>query len=129
MPSAPTVLVAEDEYASLEVLALMLTAKGYSVLTASDGEEALKLARLHPVDLLITDYMMPRMNGATLCLELARDARLAQIPVIMMSANHPDDIPPLPRLVAFFGKPLLFDKLLTTVRRILGSPDLPLPER
>jgi len=113
--------VAEDEYASLEVLALMLEAKGYSVLTASDGEEALSLLKNHSVDLVITDYMMPKMTGSALCQQLAKDERLSRIPVIMMSANHPDDIPAEPQVVAFFGKPLLFDKLLVTVRRLVDG--------
>lgn len=120
LSAAPSILVVEDEFASLEVLTIMLGAKGYQVLSASNGEEALRQARATPVDLVLTDYMMPSMDGVTLCDELALDERLRHIPVIMMTASHLDDVPARDQVVALFGKPLLFEALLETVRRVLA---------
>lgn len=120
LSAAPSILVVEDEFASLEVLTIMLAAKGYQVLSASDGEEALRQVRAARVDLVLTDYMMPTMDGVTLCDELAKDERLRSIPVIMMTASHLDDVPPRTQVVALFGKPLLFEALLDTVRRVLA---------
>lgn len=120
LSAAPSILVVEDEFASLEVLAIMLASKGYQVLSASDGEEALRQVRAAPVDLVLTDYMMPSMDGVTLCDELAKDERLRTIPVIMMTASHLDDVPSRSQVVALFGKPLLFEALLETVRRVIA---------
>ena len=82
MTEAPhNVLVVDDEFASLEVLALLLAGEGFRVVTASNGEEALlRLAEQRPVDLVITDYKMPKMDGSELCLEMLADPRLRAFP-------------------------------------------------
>ncbi|HEU4533656.1 MAG TPA: response regulator, partial [Polyangiaceae bacterium] len=120
-------LVVDDEYASLEVLALLLEAEGYRVLTAADGAEALGRLSLEAADLVITDYMMPRMTGDELCRRMNDEPRLRNVPVIMTTAMFRDDVPPSPQVVALFIKPLRFDKLLAAVRELLGNARPPLP--
>ncbi len=115
----PTILVVEDEFASLEVLSMMLEAKGYRVFGAGDGEEALARLQEMSVDLIITDYMMPKLTGVALLAELDKQPKLRDIPVIMVSANHKDDVPKVRQVVAFFNKPLLFEVLLAKVRALL----------
>ncbi len=124
MTEAPhNVLIVDDEYASLEVLALLMTGEGFQVFTATNGEEALaELARV-PIALVITDFKMPKMDGSELCLTMLADARFEHIPVIFTSATYRQDVPRPKNVAAFFSKPLLFNDVLRAVRRILqGTP-------
>lgn len=117
-----TLLVVEDEFASLEVLALLLGGEGYRVLTAADGESALELLEHEQVDLVLTDYMMPKMNGIELCERIHHDERLRALPVILMSATYSADIQPSPQIVAYFSKPLSINKVVAAIRKVLGEP-------
>jgi CheY-like chemotaxis protein len=120
MTPPPTILVVDDEFASLEVLALLLEAEGYRVLTASDGAEALARLGVEGVELVVTDYMMPTMTGDELCRRMNAEARLRAVPVIMTTSMYRDDVPAAPQVVALFIKPLRFDDLLVAVRNLLG---------
>jgi CheY-like chemotaxis protein len=119
------VLVVDDEYASLEVLALLLTGAGFQVLTASNGEEALEQLGQHAIDLVITDYKMPKMDGSELCERMLADARYRSIPIIFTSATYRQDVPRPENVIAFYSKPLLFKTLLATVRQILRQETPP----
>jgi len=117
------VLVVDDEYASLEVLALMLTGEGFQVYTASDGEEALQRLEEAAIAVVITDYKMPKMDGAELCQQMLSDARFRNIPVIFTSATYRQEVPRPKNVAAFFNKPLLFKDVLLALSRILkGAP-------
>jgi CheY-like chemotaxis protein len=116
-----SVLVVDDEYASLEVLALLLTGEGFQVRSASNGEEALASLTEQVVDLVITDYKMPKMDGSQLCERMLADARFRDIPVIFTSATYRHDLPRPGNVRAFLSKPLFFDKLLQAVHRILPA--------
>jgi len=113
------VLVVDDEHASLEVLALLLTGEGFQVLTASNGEEALERLNETTVDLVITDYKMPKMDGSELCERMLADPRLCEIPVIFTSATYRQDVPRPSNVRAFYSKPLLFKTLLAATHQIL----------
>jgi len=119
--AAHNVLVVDDEYASLEVLALMLTGEGFRVFTANDGEQALQQLTTESVAIVITDYKMPKMDGSELCRRMLSDPRLGHIPVIFTSATYRQDVPRPKNVVAFFSKPLLFKDVLAAVHRILNS--------
>ena len=82
---AKTVLVVEDDESISMGLEMNLTAEGYHVLVAADGETGLTLARGTEVDLLILDVMLPRLNGFEL-LRLLRNERRT-MPIIMLSAR------------------------------------------
>ena len=117
------VLVVDDEFASLEVLALLLKGAGYQIATASNGEEALERLAEASFDLVITDYKMPLMDGSELCERMLADPRFARIPVIFTSATYRQDVPRPANVRVFFSKPLLFNSLIEAVRRILtGAP-------
>jgi len=120
-----SVLVVDDEFASLEVLALLLTGEGFQVLTAVDGQEALQRLTETPVGVVITDYKMPRMDGSELCLRMLADPRFQSIPVIFTSATYRQDVPRPKNVVAFFSKPLLFKDVLSAVHRILKGASSP----
>ena len=88
---APHVLVADDDAWILRMVATVLEKRGYSVETAVDGEDALARARARTPDLLITDVMMPRMDGWSLVRQLRSHAELAMLPVIFLTALSSED--------------------------------------
>ncbi len=79
-----TILCVDDEENQLAVRKLVLESKGYVVLTAPSGQAALSLLAQHPVDLVLSDHLMPGLTGA----ELARQikAQNPELPVILISA-------------------------------------------
>lgn len=80
---APTVLVVEDEETLLYTLAHNLKREGYAVLTASRGDDGLKIAREKQPDLIVLDVMLPGIDGMQVCRLLRRDM---QVPIIMLTA-------------------------------------------
>jgi K+-sensing histidine kinase KdpD len=82
------ILVAEDDPEARELLLLLLEGGEYSLLEAADGMEALDLARSEHPDLLITDIVMPRMDGYELVRRLREDDRTAHTSVIFCSASY-----------------------------------------
>jgi two-component system, OmpR family, phosphate regulon response regulator PhoB len=81
------VLIVDDEEPVREALAYVLTAKGYEVRLAIHGAQALELiAQEHP-DLVLTDVMMPVLNGVELCRRLKAREDTQNIPVILMTAS------------------------------------------
>lgn len=120
MPSGPpTILLADDEYAALEVLELLLRGEGFDVVTAPDGEKALALLRSRAVDLVITDYKMPVMDGLELCKRLQSDDALRNIPIFLTSATYAVNRQLPAGIVAFFEKPIQFPLLLAKIRSTL----------
>jgi class 3 adenylate cyclase len=81
------ILVVDDNPTNLEVLRVRLTAQGYEVVTAVDGEEALARTRELEPDLVLLDVMMPKLDGISVLKELKRDAALRFIPVILVTAK------------------------------------------
>ena len=82
-----TILIAEDDHDIVELLRLYLENEGYHVLTAENGQVAMKLIQEHTVDLAVVDIMMPMMNGY----ELIREIRQTMnIPIIVLSAKAED---------------------------------------
>lgn len=84
------VLVADDLEPNRELLQAIFTAHGWKVTCASNGAEALGLARREPPDLMVTDILMPRMDGFALCREWRRDRRLAGVPFVFYTATYTD---------------------------------------
>lgn len=82
----PTVLVAEDDRDLQEVLWLNLRLAGLSVLTAADGDTALRLAREHSPDVIVLDVMMPGRSGMAVLQALRSDPVLREVPVVMVTA-------------------------------------------
>ncbi len=119
------ILIVDDEALIALAYQNALRDAGHTVLMASDGQRALDLLKeALPTgglpDVIITDYMMPRMDGAELVRALRDDPRLAGVPIIMNTALSPDVIAAkrLP-LDAVLHKPVDAGVLLRTVARVL----------
>jgi PAS domain S-box-containing protein len=85
------VLLADDNADLRSYIARLLAERGYEVTTAADGEAALAAARSAKPDLLVTDVMMPRLDGYGLLRAVRNDAGLRDLPVIMLSARADED--------------------------------------
>lgn len=81
------VLVIDDSPTIVRVVQLVLTKAGFDVATATDGEAGLAEARDHRPDLILLDFVMPKLNGYQVCRELAADPELRDIPVVLLSAK------------------------------------------
>jgi len=111
-----TILLVDDEYAIVEVLAHLLEEEGYAVLTASNGHEALERASEAVPDLVVTDQMMPLMNGVDLFRALKKHAALREVPVILITSAPPVAAREL-RWADIVAKPFEFEEFLGAVRR------------
>jgi DNA-binding NtrC family response regulator len=116
------ILIVDDEPSVRDVMAMVLLDAGYSVQTAADGHIALKIIDDASPDLIITDVMMPRLDGWAL-LDHAHQ-RNPTLPVILMSAGdwiRGRRTMPIPDHVVFLAKPFAVEDLLELVMRLSGS--------
>jgi two-component system phosphate regulon response regulator PhoB len=81
------ILVVDDEEDAVELVEFNLKAAGYDVITASDGKEALKKARLISPQLILLDLMLPEVDGLEVCKILRRDPATSTIPILMLTAK------------------------------------------
>jgi chemosensory pili system protein ChpA (sensor histidine kinase/response regulator) len=84
--AAPHVLLVDDNVLGRKLVALRLRQARFRVTTASSGEEALAIAERNAVDAVVSDVRMTGMDGFELCAALRADARLADLPVILLSS-------------------------------------------
>jgi len=87
MRTPPCILIVDDEPMNLDILQTRLAVHGYDILTATNGEEALAIARSQQPDLILLDIMMPKMDGIDACRHLKADASLPFMPIIMVTAK------------------------------------------
>ncbi len=123
----PVILVAEDVAAVRELLRVTLEFKGYTVETAADGEEALQKIAAHRPDLLVTDILMPRLDGFALAQRLRRDPATRTLPILFVSATYvsPEDKEFALSLgaVRFLEKPIDAEEFLLTVAEVLSRQE------
>jgi len=81
------VLVVDDEEYIQHILNFSFGAEGYDVVTAADGEEAIKKAKSEKPDIIVLDIMMPKMDGYEACKRLKTDPSTKSIPVILLTAK------------------------------------------
>lgn len=81
------ILVTEDERDIRELIAFTLRFAGYEVVTAENGEEGVQMAAQEMPDMILMDVRMPRMTGYEACAKIKADPRLAEIPLVFLSAK------------------------------------------
>jgi DNA-binding response OmpR family regulator len=127
MSGAKTILLVDDDHATLKYVGLILENEGYRVVVAHDGEEALlKVRESHP-DLMLLDIIMPRKNGYQVCRTIKEDEALRTLPVLMLSAkSQPSDRFWAKRVGAdgFVAKPFDPADLLREIHALLQKSQL-----
>ena len=121
--NAARILVVEDDHNILRQIEFNLQSHGYAVTTAMTGVEALRLMMRERPDLLITDVMMPEMDGYELVASVRADPSLAEVPVIMLTART-EETDMVQGYTSgtdlYLTKPFNPTELLAFVQRILG---------
>jgi adenylate cyclase len=87
MRTPPCILIVDDEPMNLDILQTRLAVNGYEILTATNGEEALAIAKAQQPDLILLDMMMPKVDGIHVCRDLKADASFPFMPIIMVTAK------------------------------------------
>jgi CheY-like chemotaxis protein len=130
IPYGP-ILVVEDVPNILELLEVTLRFKGYPVVTATNGQEALEIIAHERPALVITDILMPKLDGYSFVQRLRTDPRFSRIPVIFLSATYvtPEDKTFAISLgaVRFLEKPVDTEEFLLTVAEVLTSGPIAVP--
>ena len=120
------ILIVDDNAQHLYVLQTLLHAHGYHVTTASNGAEGLASARADPPDIIVSDVLMPVMDGYTLCRQCKLDSRLRAIPFVFYTGEYTDDkdqaLAHSLGVKRFIVKPVEPDKLITTLEEVLAEP-------
>lgn len=116
------ILLVEDEKDMAYAVTLQLEAKGYEVITASDGREGLDKARAKKPDLIILDLMLPKIDGYKVCRMLKFDNKYKTIPIILFTARAQDSDKKIGKEVgadAYITKPFEPSALLDKIRELL----------
>ena len=123
-----TVLVIDDELTGRRLEQRILEQRGYHVLTASDGEEGLVLAKAERPHLILLDVVMPKLNGYQVLRRLKADPDCREIPVIMLTGRSDDhDIEESFKLGAVYHleKPFLIQQLYRQIELALSLSNPP----
>ena len=117
------ILIVDDEADIIEILKFVLEAQGYECITATDGEEGLRLARESNPDLIILDVMMPKINGYKISRLLKYDSKYKDIPILMVTARSQEE----DKLIGeetganeYITKPFQVDFVVEKVKSYLG---------
>ena len=121
-----TVLVVDDEFGTAEVLVAALEDAGYRVFTAANGRRALERLEENRPDLVVSDFMMPLMDGAAMVRAMRANPAFRDIPVIMMSAAPEAALRKhLDGYAAFLRKPFRISALLDLIRSVFERASAP----
>ena len=121
MPTQPSILIVDDEFGLAEMLREVLHECGYDVTLAINGRLALDILTERQVDLVLTDMMMPVMDGAELAHAMRNSERHRSTPIVMMT-SLPSAAPQKQGLFdAILRKPFTPDVLLNTLKSCLAN--------
>jgi CheY-like chemotaxis protein len=112
--NTPSVLLVEDNDESLFMLKTVLTRKGYRVVEAWDGKQAIEIAEAEELDLILLDLQLPRLNGLGVIHRLRQNAKLVNVPIVIITGQDPEKY--RSNAIAegcddFLMKPIDFDRL------------------
>ena len=114
------VLLAEDDRALRRFLQIILERSGYTVVPAADGLEAMKIALSSPIDVVVTDAMMPNLSGHELCRFIRNSQTLAHLPVILLGALEQKESNDGEQVDAFLSKPVAGEDLVSCIENLLA---------
>ncbi|WP_232072593.1 response regulator [Paraburkholderia pallida] len=114
-----TILLVDDDARLLAPLQVLLEAEGYRILLALDGEAAASVTDLEHPDLIVTDWMMPVVDGVAFCRRLKTSRATARIPVVMLTAAVPP-APAEPLWNALLRKPAPVACLIEVIHDLLA---------
>ncbi|MFY9487548.1 MAG: response regulator [Solirubrobacterales bacterium] len=121
-PVKPLVIVADDNDDIRDLLSARLGTRGFRVIGAADGREALDAIHEHHPDIAILDWVMPIIQGHELCVKLRTDPRTTNIPIVMLTARGEEE----DRLLgldlgadAYIVKPFDIDELESTLKMLV----------
>jgi DNA-binding response OmpR family regulator len=118
------ILICDDDDMLIELLQHRIGARGFAVVAARDGGEALRLAKDEQPDAIVLDAMMPVMDGHQVLRQLRADPETAAVPVIMLTARRQErDIVGALELGAndYLVKPFIPDELIARLNRLIGA--------
>jgi CheY-like chemotaxis protein len=116
------VLLAEDDRALRRFLEVVLDRAGYKVIPVADGLEAMKVALSVPIDIVVTDAMMPNLSGHEFCRFLRNSQTLSHLPVILLSALEQKETNQNAEQVdAFLSKPVSAETLVECIEKLLAN--------
>jgi len=119
------ILIVDDESEFVAMVKIRLEANGYETLTAFNGDEGLKVAEEKAPDIILLDIMMPEKDGYTTLRELKKNARLKDIPVIVLTAKPGmKDLFEVEGVSDYMVKPFESSELMFKIRKILGGEDV-----
>ena len=117
-----SVLLAEDDSALRRFLQVVLERAAYKVIPASDGLEAMKLVLSAPIDIVVTDAMMPNLSGHEFCRFLRNSPELAHLPIILLSAlERKDANQTAEQADEFLAKPVSGESLIKCIEKLLAK--------
>jgi two-component system chemotaxis response regulator CheY len=117
-----TVLVVDDFQTTRKVIINALARFGYKTMEAGDGDEALSLFDGRPVDLLITDFNMPKMDGAELIEKMRKKSQYAFIPALVLSTEikgEKKEKAESAKITAWIQKPFDLEKFIKIVQKAI----------
>jgi len=116
---AQCVLLAEDDPALRRYLEVVLERAGYKVASAADGVEAMKFLLNSRIDVVVTDAVMPNLDGYKLCKFMRSNKHLSKLPVILLSALDPrDTVHESEQADVFLAKPVSPEELLSRIEEL-----------
>ena len=116
----PLILVVDDEVDITETYAMYLEFEGFDVVTANNALQALEILSSRVPDLIISDCMMPHMDGVELSRQVKASPSTRHTPIILMSGAPERHNLNSPSYEVFLRKPVFFDRLMPEIRRLLG---------
>ena len=118
-----TILAVDDSGSLRQMLAFSLKAAGYGVIEAVDGQDALDKAKLHTVDMVLTDQNMPSMDGLSLIKALRAMKNYQKVPILMLTTESSDEMKSQGRAAGANGwlvKPFDPARLIEVVKKLIG---------
>ena len=118
-----TVLIVDDMKSELDLMVQYITQAGYTIITATNGEEAIEKTVANKPDVIVTDWMMPKMGGLDICRQLKKNPETADIPVVACTAKNRD----VDRMwakkqgvKAYVTKPCTQEQLVSALKEVIG---------